>query len=142
MNVSRRLPNTWVVNNRIYTGGGFGASDGGYLSSIELFDPIANQWVFAGSLPQNKYSSSCVNLNGKIFIMGGRDRFDAVTGNYLNKLHVADYKRGHIGREWPKSWVLLNHEWGSLGNGFECGWAVGGWNHHQPEFARASPKWK
>ena len=91
MNVSRRLPNTWVVNNRIYTGGGFGASDGGYLSSIELFDPIANQWVFAGSLPQNKYSSSCVNLNGKIFIMGGRDRFDAVTGNYLNKLHVADY---------------------------------------------------
>lgn len=73
---------TLLDNGKVLIAGGF-VSNGGGLSSVELFDPTSNTFTVAENLTVARASHTATLLpNGKILIAGGYN------GNYLNSAEV------------------------------------------------------
>jgi N-acetylneuraminic acid mutarotase len=81
----RHAPVTWVLNGKIYVGGGF-SSNFGYQDSIEVYDPALKKWIHYGNFPEPKYYADSVILNDTVYVIAG------FTGNniYSNKVFAAD----------------------------------------------------
>ena len=41
-------------------------------SSIHLYDPTKDQWTQCGDLPEKMYYCCCIELSGKLCVLGGR----------------------------------------------------------------------
>jgi aspartate racemase len=79
---------TLLDNGKVLIAGGF-VSNGGGLSSVELFDPTSNTFTLAENLTVARASHTATLLpNGKILIAGGYN------GNYLNSAEVQNTKFG------------------------------------------------
>lgn len=61
---------TAVLNNKIYTFGGYSTTQG-FVSDIYVFDPIQNKSYKIGDLPYRISSSSAATIDNKIYIIGG-----------------------------------------------------------------------
>jgi hypothetical protein len=75
----------WTANDLIFVAGGR-YSDSNYLNSIEIYDPLVNDWDFFGNLPQNKFAAQAVIVDDDIFIFGGW----SAHGISSNKVFAAD----------------------------------------------------
>jgi N-acetylneuraminic acid mutarotase/regulation of enolase protein 1 (concanavalin A-like superfamily) len=64
---------TMVVNNKIVIVGGQtnGGYDGIYLNAIEEYDPTANAWSQAGTLPEANEGESIAYVNGQLLVADG-----------------------------------------------------------------------
>ena len=64
-----------VCHNRIYTiGGGLWDSDIGWITSntTEVYDPVTDRWENKTAMPTCRMSLSASEVNGKIYLIGGR----------------------------------------------------------------------
>lgn len=60
----------------IYT---FGGRHGrGVVSSVEIYDPVADSWSFGSSLPTPRWGAGAVERNGDIYVIGGVTQADTV----------------------------------------------------------------
>ena len=76
MNHARSGAAISVVNGKIYVMGGTGwpqmpKHPGPFLSSMEVYNPEANQWREIGDMPAAKSSHTASVINGKIYVIGG-----------------------------------------------------------------------
>jgi len=62
-----------VVNDKIFVFGGFNETGGVkvYLSTLEVFDPIANTWQTKTSMPTARGALSAVAVSNLIYVVGG-----------------------------------------------------------------------
>ncbi len=65
-----------IGNTLLTVGGSDNVRGGNGISSIHLYDPTKDQWTQCGDLPRKLYCCSCIELSGKLYILGG------VTGSY------------------------------------------------------------
>jgi N-acetylneuraminic acid mutarotase/glucose/arabinose dehydrogenase len=75
-----------VFNNKLYVfGGRIQNADGTQvdptLKSMEIYDPLTNQWTFGASMPTGRRTMSVGNLNGKFQVVGGEKQLDGSTFN-------------------------------------------------------------
>ena len=73
LNKSRNWPSLFVVGGRLYIVGGTQNSETNFLSSIEVYDADANEWIMAGDLPEAKYCAGSAVVNGKVYLFAGRN---------------------------------------------------------------------
>jgi N-acetylneuraminic acid mutarotase len=71
-----------AVNGKIYAIGGDPAAGGGYLNTVEAYDPISNSWSTAASMPTARAGLAAAAVNGKVYAIGG--------GNLPNTVEVYD----------------------------------------------------
>ena len=57
-----------VLDGKIYAVGGFG---GGYLDTVEVYNPQANSWQRVASMPQRLHAHAAAAMGGKIYVTGG-----------------------------------------------------------------------
>lgn len=63
-----------ISNSLLTVGGceGTGALRGSVTSDIHCYDPLKKQWTKVGNLPLPIFDCSCIELSGKLYILGGR----------------------------------------------------------------------
>jgi gliding motility-associated-like protein len=78
MPTSRSVMSGAVYNGKIYVAGGWpGAKD-----ILEIYDPATNLWSTGANMPQGrKNGNSMVELNGKLYFIGGQDASGSITYN-------------------------------------------------------------
>ncbi len=60
-----------AIGNTLLTVGGSGDARGGQIfSSIHLYDPTKDQWTQCGDLPEETYFCHCIELSGKVYVLG------------------------------------------------------------------------
>ena len=57
------------MNGKIYIAGG--ETDHGYLSSCEVYNPASDEWQLIPSLKQQRFNTSMVCFQGKLYVLGG-----------------------------------------------------------------------
>ncbi|OKP85840.1 kelch repeat-containing protein [Paenibacillus sp. P32E] len=64
-----------TLNNRIFAVGGYNynADPGGYLKTVEEYDPILNTWETKENLKTGRSVFSIATVNGKVYVMGGKN---------------------------------------------------------------------
>ena len=79
-----------MVNNKIYAIGGYNPS---FLTTVEEYDPAANQWTTKASMPTARYSMAVGVVNNKIYAIGGTipgswvttvEEYDPATDTWTN----------------------------------------------------------
>ena len=71
-----------AIGNTLLTVGG---SDGGKaISSIHLYDPTKDQWTQCGNLPEEMECCHCIELSGKLCVLGGLIRFTTTRSVYTS----------------------------------------------------------
>ena len=60
-----------TIGNTLLTVGGSEVLGVNTTSSIHLYDPIKNQWTQCGDLPKEMYDCYCIELSGKLCVLGG-----------------------------------------------------------------------
>ena len=114
MNHARSGAAISVVNGKIYVMGGTGwpqmpKHPGPFLSSMEVYNPEANQWSEIGDMPAAKSSHTASVINGKIYVIGGFFRGNGLdmkdfktieiyhpeTGRWTQKTDMPVGKSGH-----------------------------------------------
>ena len=93
MNHARAYAALSVVNGEIYATGGTGwpyiqNRPGPYLSSVEVFNPKANQWQERTEMSTPKSEHTASVIDGKIYVMGGHFEED---GEYKNLSTIEIY---------------------------------------------------
>ncbi len=63
-----------AIGNTLLIVGGSEALGGNATSSIHLYDPTKDQWTQCGDLPEKMNSCYCIELSGKLCVLGGCDR--------------------------------------------------------------------
>lgn len=78
MPTTRSVMSSAVYNGKIYVAGGWpGAKD-----ILEIYDPATNSWSTGANMPQGrKNCNSMVELNGKLYFIGGQDATATITYN-------------------------------------------------------------
>ncbi len=62
-----------AIGNTLLTVGGMEALVGGNdTSSIHLYDPTKDQWTQCGDLPEKMNFCPCIELSGKLYVLGGQ----------------------------------------------------------------------
>ncbi len=63
-----------AIGNTLLTVGGKDEPrcGGNTTSSIHLYDPTKDQWTQCGDLPEEVYDCHCIELSGKLCVLGGR----------------------------------------------------------------------
>ena len=77
----RDEPNSFVINGKIYVGGGAVATGGGD-NSFYQYDPATNVWTRKANLPDNLWAGECFALNGKGYMVSGADNGGLVSSVY------------------------------------------------------------
>ena len=78
---ARDEPNSFVINGKIYVGGGAVATGGGD-NSFYQYDPATNVWTQKASLPDYLWAGQCFALNGKGYMVSGADDGGVVSAVY------------------------------------------------------------
>ncbi len=70
-----------IGNTLLTMGGNDEAYKGNATSSIHLYDPTKDQWTQCGDLPEEMYCCHCIELSGKLCVLGGDDEglFDIIS---------------------------------------------------------------
>ena len=94
--------NAEVVDGKIYLIGGLAYSSKSpfYVetSMTEVYDPAANSWSTAASMPLAVYGYASAVINGKIYVLGGsQNQGTAATGAFVNSNEVYDPKSNSWG---------------------------------------------
>ncbi len=66
-----------AIGNTLLTVGGKDSAEilgGNAISSIHLYDPTKDQWTQCGDLPEKMYCCNCIELSGKLCVLGGIGR--------------------------------------------------------------------
>ena len=74
---------TAQIEGKIYAFGGKNLATGKYFNSIDVYDPQTNSWInpsVTGN-PIARAGSCATMVNGKVYIMGGRDVFNLLDTN-------------------------------------------------------------
>ncbi len=58
-----------LIRNTLLTVGGRDVVKA--ISSIHLYDPTKDQWTQCGDLPEEMNSCPCIELSGKLYVLGG-----------------------------------------------------------------------
>lgn len=82
-----------TFNDKIYSVGGF---YGGYLNSVEIFDPVSSSSTFTGSLYTARYGLGVAATEGKIYAIGGYnngylsivEEYNPVTSSWSTKANM------------------------------------------------------
>ncbi|XP_064398987.1 kelch-like protein 28 [Halichondria panicea] len=62
-----------IGNTLLAVGGSVSGEHGSNaISSIHLYDPTKNQWTQCGDLPEKMCTCYCIELSGKLYVLGGR----------------------------------------------------------------------
>jgi N-acetylneuraminic acid mutarotase len=98
MSINRRGIACSVLNDKLYVIGGVG------LSSVEIFDPSNDNWVSGVSLPGEVQYGTSITINGKIYLVGGRNAseqninqvlcFDPATNQWSAKANMPTARHG------------------------------------------------
>jgi N-acetylneuraminic acid mutarotase len=67
---ARAIPNSFVINNMIYIGGGF-KTGGIYLTDFWQYNPVSDTWVQKANLPQPIGGAAGFAINGKGYLVAG-----------------------------------------------------------------------
>ena len=59
-----------AVNGKIYVIGGC-SNEGGFLSTVEEYDPVKNEWTEKNNIPTTREGLSTCVVDGKIYAIGG-----------------------------------------------------------------------
>lgn len=70
-------PYTAVVDGKIYAIGGGPDITGGYLSTVEKYDPTTDTWTRKANMPTARNGHAIAMLDGKIYVIGGEPRAQA-----------------------------------------------------------------
>ncbi len=60
-----------IGNTLVTVGGSDEALGGNTISSIQLYDPTKDQWTQCGDLPEKMDGCHCIELSGKLYVLGG-----------------------------------------------------------------------
>ena len=62
-----------AIGNTLLNAGGSSDEELGdnAISSIHLYDPTKDQWTQCSNLPKEMYSYHCIELSGKLYVLGG-----------------------------------------------------------------------
>lgn len=71
-------------DGRIYVFGGW--NSGGYVNTVEAYDPGSNRWTTVGTRPPRDLAAAVSGQDGRIYLIGGRD----TTGTPLQRVEVYD----------------------------------------------------
>ena len=69
MNTPRRNAAAIAVKDKIYVVGGYNGSTA--LNSVEIYDPLTNQWTFAEPMHVKRSSAAITHSDGVVFVVGG-----------------------------------------------------------------------
>ncbi len=63
-----------AIGNILLAVGGSDSEErgGNAISNIHLYDPTKNQWTQCGDLPEKMCTCYCIELSGKLYVLGGR----------------------------------------------------------------------
>lgn len=106
----KRNPPTVLKDGNVLVTGGF--SNGKYLSSCEIYDPIKEKWVTCGNLNTARYYHSATLIGDhKVLIAGGRikGRWKHQTTDKSEILNYSTKKTSNTGRM-----IYRDYAWGSL----------------------------
>ncbi len=73
-----------IGNTLLTVGGRDGARGGNDTSSIHLYDPTKDQWTQCGDLPEKMHSSHCIELSGKLYVLGGQRGYSIIRSVYTS----------------------------------------------------------
>ncbi len=78
-----------AIGNALLTLGGrddkgLGGND---ISSIHLYDPTKDQWTQCGDLPKEMYGCICIELSGKLCVLGG-ERGSATSKSVYTSIYI------------------------------------------------------
>ena len=100
---------TLLPNGKVLVAGG---SNGGYLSSAELYDPSSGSWTTTGSLASTRgYHTATLLPNGKVLVAGGSN------GSALSTAELYDPASGAWSTTGPMSAARQQHTATLLPNG-------------------------
>ncbi len=73
-----------AIGNTLLTVGGKEGLGGNDTSSIHLYDPTKDQWTQCGDLPEKMRSSHCIELSGKLYVLGGNTGYSTIRSVYTS----------------------------------------------------------
>ncbi len=73
---------------RVYVVGGRNASPA-TVASVDIFDPVANAWSPGPALPAPREGAAVVELNGRLYVIGGRDASGPQSSMYVLDVSTA-----------------------------------------------------
>jgi len=78
-----QAPMIKLLDGRVMAAGGISISDNPIaLSSVEIYDPVTNNWTEAASLAQPRYAHNLATLaDGQVLALGGAHEYDFTGGN-------------------------------------------------------------
>ncbi len=76
-----------IGNTLLTVGGSDEALGGNATSSIHLYDPTKDQWTQCGDLPEEMYSCHCIELSGKLCVLGGGERLSSLSDLCTHQSH-------------------------------------------------------
>ena len=74
-----------AIGNTLLTVGGNKALGGNATSSIHLYDPTKDQWTQCGDLPEEMNCCRCIELSGKLCVLGG----DGISIIYIRSVYTS-----------------------------------------------------
>ncbi len=73
-----------IGNTLLTVVGGNEELGGNDTSSIHLYDPTKDQWTQCGDLPGEMYDCYCIELSGKLYVLGGRRGMSTIRSVYTS----------------------------------------------------------
>ena len=77
-----------AIGNTLLTVGGCEGLGSNATSSIHLYDPIKNQWTQCGDLPEEMYCCYCIELSGKLCVLGDTG-WETMDGNTIISVYTS-----------------------------------------------------
>jgi N-acetylneuraminic acid mutarotase len=103
MTEARRGCGVGVLDGHVYAVGGRGGRNfsglGSTLSSVEIYDPVKDEWISGPCLHTPRESLAVAVLRDKVYAIGGLDE----NGNFLDTVEVLDPSKG----EWIELQQLM-----------------------------------
>ncbi len=80
-----------AIGNTLLTVGGSseGLLRGNTISSVHLYDPTKDQWTQCGDLPEIMYSCRCIELSGKLYVLGGSISMSIIRSVYTSIPYIS-----------------------------------------------------
>ncbi len=77
-----------ICNTLLTVGGSVKERGGNAISNIHLYDPTKDQWTQCGDLPEEMYCCHCIELSGKLYVLGGGIGFTPISSVYTSITHA------------------------------------------------------
>jgi len=106
-NILRNCHNSCVVNGKLYVVGGNNGIK--TVSTMEVLDPITNQWTSLDSMPTDRGLAACAVVDDTIYVIGGiRGYLNALDYTGLKTVESYDITTG----QWNSKSEMPTKRWG------------------------------